>query len=302
MTLLHFIIDFGSKYVQGNDSSGFWRSLLGAFIGSATSLTVFYLGTWREKRKERRIKAENDLNTLKYFELLLKNAISFAEKQRDAYQEHSKSLKEKPLEYNLLRIIVVDDLFRLLNKFNHERIFHAYVNRFGNDETHIGRFQKIFSKLDFLYRVYEAANKLQEEYIEDLTKKMIDYKDIGEEQTLVYAAIVTGSIKKQNPEFEKDAFYIMLNTLGMTYHKNAPSPKTIKYLQEKFIDPLKVSIMQNFKDNEDAMKLAYNCRKATWLYNDIIKRSESMADNFNEEYLRYKEAIDELKGVSNDLI
>lgn len=297
--LLDFIFQSGDFYNQ--DSSSFWESLIGAFIGAATALLIFYLETWREKGNDKRQKQEHSKNNLQYFTSLLDAIIIFAEKQYPAYKEHSKSIKEHPLEFHMLHTIIAEDLNRMLNKLDQEKLFHSYINKFGNSKDRIKTFQKIFSRMDYIYKLYEQANKSQEKHFVDLTERLGKYKDLTEEQTLNYCSLIINNIKHTNANFEHDPFYNAINSAILNYYQTGPTPKTLDHMQTNFITPIKEQMVSNFRSVNEGMTIANNCRKATWLYNETIKKSEYIADDFDEYFKGLKTATNELKEFSKDL-
>jgi len=294
---IDIVFEWGRFYKQ--ESSNFWAnlltSLLGALIGSETAFTVFYLQYRSERSRNLKIKNENFTNTLKYYVSLIKNIIEFADKQANNYLVHSKNLKEKPLDLNILKMKVAGDLNRIVNKSNHEGTFYAFISKVGNSDENIKNFKDTFSMLDYLYEAYNLAFKAQENYLKEQEKNLRRYKDLTEEETLNYCAIILNKIKNTNTEYKKDPFFIALNSAVVKYYANPPKPITLVYMQQSFIEPLKITMYKDFKNIDEGMLILDNCRKATWLYIEIINNSNSTVDDFEGYYEGFNSAIKELK-------
>lgn len=143
MILFNLICKFDNFHPHESSNYSFLEGLLGALIGAVAALSVFYLETNREKEKDARVKAEAESNALVYFSSLIKNIIAQSEKQITSYKEHSKKILNQPFDFHSLHIIVTEDLNRVVNKFDHERIFHSYLSKFGNSTDNMKKFQKI---------------------------------------------------------------------------------------------------------------------------------------------------------------
>lgn len=300
MNLFPFIFQSGDFYTQ--DSSGLLKSLLGALIGSATSLFVFYRSSSRDKKKAAKLKTESETNTLKYCSALIESILLFGEKQSTAYKEYANDIKEKPLDFHQYRKIIAEDLNRVLNHMNAEQIFHSYITRFGNSREQVTKFQKLFARLDFLYKLYEMANISAEKYTSHLESKLLRYKELSEEEILNYVAVLSADIKHANADYQKNEFYNTLNQAILTYYKTAPEHIPVEHIQEAFINPLKIELVKKFRPIEEARKIEDNCRKATWLYNDIISKSNMTVDEFTDYHEVMDKTVGELKEMSSEII
>ncbi len=309
LILFDIVFQSGEFFNQGDGSNFFWKmlpSILGSLIGFGGSLLLYYKKNKHDKDKDEAKKLadrnERETNTLNYFIALLKSVLKIAEKQSGYYKKHSDNLTNKPFEQHFLNTVIAEDVNRILHKLDHERVFHSYLSRFDTDTARIEIFQKIFNRLDFIEAIYQDAIKLHEKLQEELMNSKLKYKDLAEEETKSYCAELINVIKQSDPNYLKNPFWNLLNNSILNYHQNKPIPETIEYMQTAFINPIKVAIISNFRHIPEAMRIADNCRKATWLYSEIKIRSETLGKDFDRANTNMEKSIGELRDFTKDLI
>jgi hypothetical protein len=278
------------------NASSFWENLSGSFLGTITALIIFFLESRREKKKIKNEKRENYRNALIYFKLLLESIVINAHKQINAYEIHAAKIKENPLEFNILQLFITQDVDRILNKFDQERLFQAYLQEFGNHVDVIKEFKNIISILDYFNSVYNQVAKSQETYLNDLNDNLLAYKDITEEEVLKNCVRIINDIRRNNVQYIKDQLYIAFNDIVSNYHKTSPNPPTIEHIQKSLISPITEYVINNFKAVPDAFDIADECRRATWLYNDIIFKATTIASEFNNYHKGMAEVLAKLEG------
>jgi len=278
-------------------SSGFVETFLGTLVGIGTPLAVFYLETKRDKKKtesektvkedeERKARDRRELDTLNYFAAGVEHAISYAEKQGQYYIEHANDLRTNPLENNLSRTIITLDLERSVNRFDHERIFHAYLSQFGNSLDQIKIFRSIYGKLDFLHAYRAEIISVQEHYLKNLHKRILKYKELVEEQIDAHCSVLANHIEHNDPHYSTNQFFISLNECLLNFHRSE-KPKNdqqggLYHIQGSLVEPLKSKLAERHLNIPAAVAILENCRRATWLLNETIAEVNSTADNFEE--------------------
>ena len=274
------------------------ETLVGAFIGTGTALGLF-LFEGRRQRKTEREKKENDLRDfLFYFCLLLKGIKATLEKQIPEYKEHSTKLKEEPFNFHLLNQNINEDLERISTKLDLERLFHAYILVNGSDDISKKEYKNLISLIDHTYLVYKQSLESQRLHFEQLTKYLREYKDLVEEQTINKSTYIANQILINNPEtYAENPFYIALNTTILNYYQQQPEPLTFEYMQLNLVQPLKHALFPNFRHIEEGILLSDNCRKATWLYNEIINKSKLTASEFKSYAEQFEENLEKLKQI-----
>ena len=125
---------------------------------------------------------------------------------------------------------------------------------------------------------------------------------IAEEETKSYCAELINTIKQNDTNYQNNAFWHLLNNSILSYHQNKPTPETIEYMQTAFINPIKVAIISNFRHIPEAILIADNCRKATWLYSEIKMRSETLGKDFDRANTNMVKTIGDLRDLTKDMI
>jgi len=299
MLISDIIFQSGEFYGQSSKPSVI--SQYGPLIAAVTAIALFYAKIWYDRREDKTQKERDENNALSYFVILLESAIKFSEKQAECYGDYSKRLIEKPLEYELLEVVVGGDLDRILTKLDHERILRAYIRRFGNDKKRILKFQTIFSRLDLISQTCEAVKKTPEKHSTKLTERLTRYIDLADEKVLNRCSSLADTIRKSDARHLNNPFYLALSSIIKKYIDNGPKLPAITYLQEGFILPLAQTLDKNFRNHEQAMQILIDCGKAIWLYNDTVNMSKAYAEEMQNDQNSLKKAIGELKESSADL-
>lgn len=255
--------------------------------------------TEQEKSDKNKKDAESK-DTLIYFIAHIESVTEVVDLQITSYAEHSKRLKDQPLESHVLGMYVMEDLNRALFRLDHEKLFHAYLDHYGRDKERIKRFQNIFQELAYISKLCEHADKAQERHQEELIRNLTQYKDLSEEQIMTFATLVTNKIRYSKLDYANDNFYCLLNDSITKYHKDGPKIPSIHYMQEKFIEPLRNALM-NFRHIDAGVDILDNCRRATWLYNGTVRSSEMESDNFTAYHNGLQKANAKLKDLVKDI-
>lgn len=280
-------------------STGFWETLSGSFIGTFTALIIFVMESRREKKNIKAQKKESYYNALVYFKLLLDNIISHKKKQTVAYEDHSTAIFNTPLSPVLLKLYKTNDVDRLLNKFDQERLFQAYLEAFGNNIEVIKEFKDIYSSLDFLDFLTKQAETSQEMHSTQLYEDLVLYKSISEDEVLKKCILLLEKIKGYDVNFKQNAIYSSINNLIIKYYETSPDPLTIEHMQLNLIKPLTALIINNFRNDPEIFLIVSDCRRATWLYNDIIFKSNDIAREFHEYHIDGTSIVKKLENYKN---
>lgn len=294
-----------------NNSSSLFETIVGSLIGGLVSIGIFYLGIRYEKNKKIDEKKEQNFDTLKYYASLLKNIISFAEEQSKSYKLHSKNIRTAPLQNHLPSQLVIYSVESSYYKLSFDKLFHAFVSNFGNNTDTIKEFEKINSRVDFLFQIYNEGKRIQENYLLNLHDRLIKYKSLVEEETKAYCNIICNNISNNHQRYFENEFYISLHTCIENYHnavesidKSIPDSqnKSFYLLQNEFIEPLKSELINKHRDKQEAIYLLENCRKATWLFNETINHVQNTARIFEDYSNELKTKSESLAELSKKIL
>lgn len=293
---MEIIFQFG-EFFMDSDSS-LLESLLGAFIGTGTALGIFLLEYWRQKKNERE-KRESDLKDfLFYFKELYKGILKTLEKQIPAYEKNAHNFKNEPFKFHLLEQSINQDLERVSEKLDLERLFHAYILVNGNTNEVKKEYKNLISILDHTFLVHGQAWDSQRIHHEKLAAKLRQYKELVEESTLNNASLILNKIVVDNPDIYHDLpLYSVINTVIQNYYADQNEPPSIEYMQSTFVEPLRDALFPNFRHLNEAIYLVDNCRKATWLYYEIKDKSLLTSKEFESYAASFKDNHEKLKKI-----
>lgn len=293
---MEVIFQSGEFFIEG--SSSLLESILGALIGTGTALGVFLLENWRQKNNERE-KRESDLKDfLFYFKELYTGIIQTLEKQIQAYEKNAKNFKEEPFKFHLLEQSINQDLERVSEKLDLERLFHAYILVNGNSDEVKKEYKNLISILDHTFLVHGQAWESQRIHHEKLEAKLRQYKELVEESTLIQASLILNKIVVENPDrYTELPLYAAINTVVQDYNADQDEPPTLEYMQKTFVEPLRDALFPNFRHLNEAIYLVDNCRKATWLYHEIESRSIMTSKEFKSYAESFKHNHEKLKKI-----
>ena len=294
---MDIVFQFGEFWLEQNSS--FWVSLLGALIGAGVALLLFLLEGKRIRKNERQSLEKELLDLFDYLNELIKGIKTSTQKQATAFETHANNLKNTPYGLPLVEIQINQDLDRISNKMNLERLYQSYLLKNGNEEGSKKEFKKLISTIDHAKFIIDQAKSSQEKHFERQTSKLEEFKDLAEEQTLNQATLFADGIRASDPDFEHNAFYQTINECVSNYYTDQPDPITVEYLQSDFINPFKLLLVANFRHIGQGLYLADKCRKATWLFSEIKVNAESAADEFTDyakNLVEDLEELDEIKG------
>jgi len=228
---------------------------------------------------------------------LLDNVIKLATHQGNAYKNHADTIINQPFQVNTLEVFPFQDLDRILHKSDHERLLQSYLQELGSDTKNIKEFKNIISCLDFIdSSILEVSNK-QRSYSKILEKQLIEFKELFEEKILKKTVDLMSSIKHSNLKYLEDKLYTTLNDKMIKYYQNAPNPIKLEYILNYLISPLSEAIIKDFEYDKLAMNIVNDCRKATWVYKDMIFKGQGISTFFVTYHEKINEAIIELENI-----
>jgi hypothetical protein len=298
MIVFDIVFQNGDFYNQS--SSSFIPALLGALIGAGTSLFVFYSKIKVDKNKEKQDKKASAQQTLIYFSTVIDNVITQAEHQSKRYIEHSQDIQKDPFVFHRMSLSVSNDLSRVINDFEHFRLFHSYIGEFENKEDSIKAFSNIFRILDFFAKMYEVMGETQENYKATLFAGVEKLRNLSEEQVVNYSVFRFKEIEKQDIDYSTDELYIVLKGLINGFYKKYQKGYSFEQLQTELIQPLSEKL-DKLSNSEVAFDILNRCRAASWCYEEMVEQSKEDAASFFEAGNQLQEKILDLKNISKEL-
>lgn len=134
---MNIIFQSGEFYSDGS----FWLDLIvqivGAVIGAATAIYLFFRQLNSNRLLEETKKSEYEIDKLKYLTTSLDSIIELIQLQISGIEKFISEVSNDFINVPLLSIYPTHDIDRLVNKINHEDYYHAFIrqNREVTDAT-----------------------------------------------------------------------------------------------------------------------------------------------------------------------
>lgn len=302
---MDFIFQFGDSYPV-EYSSSLWGDLLvavvGAAIASGSAIWIFYKTIRSDERKSKLLKGQRDEERLKYFSALIRNILKFSAGQKMDYLAYSEALDTKPYEAHLVTYRIHHDLKRIQNKINQNEIYQSYLDQIGSSNDHINKFIAIYSNLDYLDAIVDAAANENVAGQKNIEKSRFTFKDKAE-ALLDYIGLLIEKIRKENPEsFEGVPVWAALNGILGQFHQNRVDYGDLIYVQNGLIVPVRDRILRDFRDMKEAPEILQLTKKATHAFTDIRLNSENLATSFKQYYQQLDKIENDLRAKSMELL
>jgi|GEM_PF-2699859 len=301
MFLFNIILKSGELSSQNPSSfvNDFVIAIVGASIGAGSALVVYFFESRRDNRKEEASRLKNGENALTYFTSLLEKIMDQANVQIGYYKEYSNNIQVKWFKNNQLKSQMDTDLERIVS-FDHERLFHAYLNKLGDDKKNIIRFQNIFTAIDLLKTTFSSGEKIYSDFASEHNERLINCMDfISDFED--YCELKLNEIKSRHG-WGSDAFSKKFNDTFIEYRKNRDANPGHEYMISGFITPLKISLSEFSNKNSLAFEICQKCKKGGELFGYILGHSVNKSEDFIFHANKVKYALDILEESTKDLL
>ena len=294
-TLLQIIFQSGDFYNEGNSFwTDFFINVFGALIGTLTALGVFTLQVKHDRKKEKEKEGKLIRQKLHYFSSMVDSIFELAKKQSDHIKTFYEIQRTDTLNIPKITLLPANDLKRFSELQNHEEYYHAYLNKFGYTSDMVKEYRKYFAIIDYLHaQTNQITDTLQKSMDFDFERKT-KYKDIVE-KAMDDTAELFNRAKQSN---QIDDFANFLNNSLLQFYSGEINYSDLNEFQSKFVDPVKLGIVEKFRSIDAAMQLAGELKKATFIFSEIKYSNGYIADDFEAIYTNYKEAGDKLEQLT----
>jgi hypothetical protein len=294
------IVFFQSGNFNNGDPS-IWNDLLinivGALIGTGTALIIFSLQIKYEKEKTRKDDLKFQKQKIHYFASLVKSILKLSKKQYPEILNFCTKLKENPLEIPLLTIYPTNDFKRFSEDLNHADYYHAYLSTIGYTDDTVEEFRKFYATVDYLNSQSNQMGEMIKNGMQYDYERKVDYKKIVE-KVMEDAAIYFNNAKNNTI----DNLASFLNQSLIQFYEGDFDHSNLLNFQEKFVDPVKIVLINDFRHIDKAMILANNLKNATYIFTHIKFSNKNLAEEFEVVYTNYKSTVDNFEIFSLNVL
>lgn len=288
----------GEFYFEGTP---FWTDfiigLASAGIGTLTALIIFRLTIKAEKKKQKELDKETNNRRIHYFISLVEGISIIANKQSAFLAEFQKLQHENFETIPKLKIVADYSLRRFVEMANHEDYYHAYLGKFSYSNSSVEKFREIFKIIDFLQNQKIHFEKLLEETVRQDNQQKAKYKAIVD-KVMTEAATLINTAKQVG---NYGGFEDMLNTVLLEFHAEERDYSKLSSFEGNFVTLVKHQIIENFRDNEAAIRLVTQLKEASQIYHNIEYCNSELANDFEAIYLAYNQNCEKLNTIVSEL-
>jgi hypothetical protein len=240
------MFDFYYPEVVYNESSllrDLIVTLIGTFIGFLGAFYLVNISVRKNIGIEKDKKRKENKDILSYFSLLIDSALKSTQKQLDHFEALAQSIKQDPIEINILPIIASTDVKRL-QKIDPNKIFISYNELIPDGEDKLKNFKNIYSSIDYISMRIDQAFNSNEKHIGFHHKDQLYIKEKIEE----LGDVMLNEIKKienKLPNFQDDPDYKYLISTHQFYLDMFQKEITLTDWEEKFIIPFGKELSKN---------------------------------------------------------
>lgn len=292
---LQIVFQSGDFYNEGNS---FWTDFsinaFGALIGTLTALVIFLLTVKYDRKKEKEKEDKTISQRLHYFSSMVDSINDTVEKQSNHLKDFFEKQRKDTLNIPLITLLPDNDLKRFSELQNHEDYYHAYLSKFGYDAEVVKEYRNFYSLIDFLKTQNDQFQDMLMKSMQFDYERKVKYKNIVE-KAMDETALIFNAAKQEDRISDFEAF---LNQTLLNFYKGDVNFSDLNYFQNQFVDPIKIEIVNNYRQNDVAIQLAGELKKATYIFNEIKLSNAEIANDFETIHKNYDEACNKLNKLT----
>lgn len=267
-------------------------SILGALLSGGFAIIIFVQGKKNERKRENQklIYYGEEIYTL------IKNIVVNSKKQSELLNDLIASIREKAYTHGNYQHISFN-LLQRAQSFDTTFTFNTFKQLNLEKKSYI----KFYSSIDFLLEVFTNVDndyhKNNSELITPLSNDFIKLKQEIFTQGTNYIEL------QRREEKTDDPLYQYLNKLIMDYYGSPSLPETIdiKYDVEMLIRPLKIELLEHFRDYDIANDILNLAKQAGDIYATITQENIKFANALAGQIESINNMIGQLEQIENEL-
>ncbi len=297
-SLLQIVFQSGDFYNEANSFwSDFFISILGALVGTLTALWVFMLTVKHDRKKEKEKEEKIISQRLHYFSSMIDSIADTVSKQSKHIKEFCQKQRNDTLNIPLITLLPMNDLKRFSDLQNHEDYYHAYLSKFGYKTETVKEYRNFYSLIDYLKSQTDQAQEMLTKSMQFDYERKVQYKELVE-KAMDDTALIFNNAKQTD---KIDDFADFLNQSLLKFYSGEINYADLNEFQSKFVDPVKIEIVQKYRHIEAAIQLAGELKKATYIFTSIQFSNNEIAKDFEQIYVGYNTACDKLVEINTKL-
>lgn len=276
------------------ENTSFLKDVFIQLIGTGGALWIFFCGIKYERKKELKRKRDERLEKLKFFSALASSTLKTVKSQYNHYQKFIKEIDNNPFEIELMGYTISEDIRRVVQNFNTEEYFLAFLEKYNEDESkNVNQFKDIYSCYDFFHNQFNQVKEIVKSSVTADFEKKKDFKLIAESSLgHIFSLLQKEDFKNDKVSWEE------LNSTMINFIKNDTG--TIKYWHDYLLIPAK-KILVNKSSNSEVQSILTLLQQATFIYNEIPLQNKMLRENIYNISISLNEVINKFELTTKEL-
>lgn len=293
---LDIVFKIGDSYYEAS-SSGFWDTIIGAFVGALLSglfaIWVFERGIKNEKEKEAQKESNRIKRSLATFHTLLKSIIKTTKQQTSDFDEYIEKIKKNPLSNLVPKQLPHASLDRI-QKLSTSELIELFQHLFLTTDDYL----KTVNNLDYLYAVLNQIPKdiesVKGNSIHDLSTKFIQTR--GEIITTCTDFLI--EMKRVDPKHKDNELWKFIDGLIVDYYKGVGDGNPdLQYDYDKLVTPLKTVLIFKFPLEPVSNEILKKTKIASDIIYTIKEFNSGFATDLSTATEQIKVSITEIEAL-----
>ncbi|GAB5418850.1 MAG: hypothetical protein Crog4KO_01690 [Crocinitomicaceae bacterium] len=267
-------------------------TLIGAFIGTATTVLIYFMTIRSEKKKERKNREETRRNKLFYTKTLLESFDRKIDDTIESLEGQISSFEEDIIPFHL-PVFSINESSTLLNDLlKSEETFELHNKYFGTDK--IKHYNNLRNELAF----YE----IQLAQIEDMNSRAKDYdfqrkKDVSEKVDQIMEDLIKIYDMDGISDKDKDEFF----SFSVDFGNRLKDKSDVRFYFEEYLIPLMEMLLKHSKIKQIG-GLISQVKRAMIIYQHIEGNNLAHLNNLKSILLKINNLKGQLKKDSKHII
>jgi hypothetical protein len=293
---------FGEQYFQNQEQSLFAKILIafvGAFFGFGFSLSIYYLKTRQDKRKEEKERISRLKNVLIYYGELISSIIKSFNQELVEIDDFLAKQRKNLSDILILRIVSTNDFIRL-RSIDSKGIFEAWSHFFKEADA-IHKYKQANSSSDFLDGTLDEIKRMSRSNMEECFKRLLVVKEIIDHIPDRLSSIAMNLQFELKDERFKSEVYVFINSHIQKYLALIKEESNFRRTEAEFIKPLLEGFVAKYKEYPFADEIIILCKKVRVKLNDVEREMEATLSEFQKVRERTKKSLERLATVEKQI-
>jgi hypothetical protein len=277
---MDIIFKFGEHFYEQGDSSivlPLVLTILGGVLGFGTSLYFFRKDIQKAKKEEEEKEHKENQAWLKYFNHVLKSAISTFNSQMNLVDNFIENQEKDFTQLQPLMKVPRNDFNRVHDIYGKD-LFHAYGYISKNEEW-IKDYHNLQASFDFIEGALSDIDRMHKRNVDHAYKLLLKVKDHVDQLADELASLLTKLEGELGKEKKSDPMFQGANSLLGVYRKLVEQGAPMAMLNEEFLVPI-IKFFEPYRASPIAEKFMILSKQARMKIYDAEEEMKNTVEQF----------------------